>query len=180
MTITKEKKQGQIQALADLLTQQKAIIFVDIKGLDSQSFLDFRKKIRNEAGAVKVIKKTLAVRAFQERGYPIAKSNLIGQTALIFALDDSNKSLKASYNFAQNNERFKIITGFVDNRLIEREQLAALITSPPKEILLQQVVGNIKNPLSQLVFTLNQTMGKFIMVLQGVQNAKGKNQNFAF
>ena len=171
MAITKEKKQEKIKELLDLLANQTSIIFVDIKGLNCQALFDFRKKIKPESGCIKVIKKTLAIRAFQDKGYPITKNDLIGQTALVFNLKQSN-SLKLSYKFAQTSKHFKIINGFFDNRLINKEQIYLLATSPSKEIMLQQITGVITSPLSQLVFTLEQGIRKFIMVLLEIQKKK--------
>lgn len=175
MAITKEKKQEKIKELLNLLVNQPSMIFADIKGLDCQALFDFRKRLKSESGCIKVIKKTLAIRAFQDKGYPITKNDLIGQTALIFGLKQGN-SLKISYEFAQTNKHFKIINGFFDNRLINQKQIYLLATSPSKEVILQQINGIITSPLSQLVFALEQGIRKFMMILLEIQKKKKINE----
>ena len=163
MALTKEQKQKIIEGLKEKIQKQKAIIFVDFKGLETKDLIILRKELKKVDGELKVVKKTLLGVATKNLKITIKK--LKNQIALVLGYQDQISIAKILYNFSKENENLKILSGFLENETIEKEKIIELAKIPSREELLTKLVGVISSPLFKLTYILKENIKGLIIVL---------------
>ena len=167
MALSKVQKQKIIENLKEKIQKQKAIIFVDFKGLETKDLVILRKQLKETGGELKVVKKTLLGIAAKSLGVIIKK--LKGQIALVLGYQDQTSIAKILYNFSKENENLKILAGFLENQIIEKEKIIELAKIPSREELLAKLVGSIKAPMSELVNVLEGNIRNLIWALSAIK-----------
>jgi len=82
------------------------------------------------------------------------------QIALVFAEKESSAVAKVIYNFAKENEALKIVAGYIDASVLPASMVGRIATLPSKEVLLAQLCGTLKAPMSRLVGILAAIQAK--------------------
>lgn len=168
MALTKAQKQKIVEDLAQNLSRQKSLVFVDFKGLKVKDMAYLRKKIKEAGGLLKVAKKTLIKLASEKAGLTLDKK-LEGEVALVFAFEDPISSLRAAYQFSQSNRNLKILDGIFEGKFLERADIITLAQLPTREELLVSVVGNISAPISRLVNVLQGNLRNLVYLLSQIK-----------
>jgi len=171
MPITKKQKQEILQDLKEKIKEQKTIIFVDFKGLKVKDVFDFRRKLRKADSLFKVSKKTLFRIALKDldSALPDKIDKMEGQIGLIFGFKDEISAAKVAYNFAKTKENLKILGGFFEGKIIDKEMVAELAQIPGREELLGRLVGGIAAPITNFVCVLQGNIKGLICVLSAIK-----------
>ncbi|MDP2641164.1 MAG: 50S ribosomal protein L10 [Candidatus Yanofskybacteria bacterium] len=172
MPKTKAQKQELITALKEKLDVQNALIFVDYKGLPVQGLNTLRKQLKPAQGDLKVAKKTLLEKAFQEKKIPVQARSLEGQVGVVFALGDPMAAIKAVSLFAKTNEKLRILGGFMDTVIIDAAGMLHLAELPSKDQLRAQFVGTLAAPLSGFATVLQGNIKGLLVALNAIQEKK--------
>lgn len=167
MPKTKEQKATITKDLTDHFLRQKSAVFIDFRGLDNKAIVGIRGKIRNEALAYKVAKKTLLRRALKEAGLPELPA-LEGEIAAVFGFNDEVAPARILYGLAKKHDKLKILGGILENIFIGKDEVIALASLPSKQELLGRLVGVINAPVQNFVYVLNGNIGNFVRVLQAL------------
>ncbi|MDO8486187.1 MAG: 50S ribosomal protein L10 [Candidatus Staskawiczbacteria bacterium] len=171
MALVKEKKQKALKDLKENISKQKSVIFVDFSKVNSKDLFSLRKKLKEAGCALKVGKKTLIRIALGQSNISFwnkIKSNIPGQLALVFGIEDELSPAKISNQFSKTNENFKILGGIFENRFIEKEKVLALANLPSREELLGKIVGSIASPMSGFMNVLQGNIKGLVVVLSKI------------
>lgn len=160
MPQTKAQKQKIVEGLKDKMARQKAMVFVDVKGMKVKELSLLKKQLKAVNAQLQVVKKTLLGLVFKQAGFDMNPKEFPGQLALVFAFGDEIAPAGTLYKFGKTNRFLQIIGGYVEQRFRSAEEMTALAQLPSKQELLARAVGSIRAPLYG-----------FAMVLQG--NIKG-------
>ncbi len=172
MAKTKEQKKEIIKDLKEKLKQQKSIILVDYKGLDSVNLFKLRDELKESDCQLKVIKKTLLKQSLQDGVFKEKLDDIQGQIALIFGFQDEITPAKICYSYSKNHDNLNIIGGIVGEEFSEKEHIIQLAKLPSKEELLFRLVGSLKFPINGFVHSLKGNLSNFVMVLSEIQKVK--------
>lgn len=169
MAVTKEKKQDIVKKLKENIDKQKSMVFVSINGLKASALFNLREELKKSGCLLSIVKKTLMGIAFKENNIGADVKELRGQIGLIFGFKDEILPAKKTYEFSKNNENLKILGGFFNNKLQEREDIITLAKIPSKEELLAKVVGSIGSPLSGLANVLQGNIRNLVYLLSNIK-----------
>jgi large subunit ribosomal protein L10 len=171
MPITKKQKKEILEDLKEKIKKQKTIIFVDFKGLKVKDVFDFRKKLRKADSLLKVSKKTLFRIALKDLDSALSEKidKLEGQIGLIFGFKDEISAAKVAYNFSKEKENLKILGGFFEGKIIDKETVAELAKIPGREELLGRLVGTISAPITNFACVLQGNIKGLICVLSAIK-----------
>jgi len=169
MPLTKQQKEKALKDLKEKIAKQKAIIFVDFTGLKVKDMSNLRKKIRAVEAELKAAKKTLMKIAFKDSKIDIDTKKMPGELALVLGYKDEVLPAKLVWQFSQGNQNLKILGGFLDNKLVDREEIIALAKLPSREELLARLVGSIKAPVSNFVYALNYNLKGLLYLLTAIK-----------
>lgn len=156
MPLTKNQKQKILEDLTEKLKKQKALFFVDFTGLKVKDFSELRKKIKSLGDEIKVIKKTLMDVAFKKLKLNIEPRKMKGEIALVLAYKDEILPAKTIYQFSKENEKLKILAGFLNGKLLDSDKVIELAQLPSKEELIGKLIFVGKSSIS-MIYNILQT-----------------------
>ena len=166
MPFTREQKEEQIEQLTEQFRSSQVIIYSDYRGMTMPSLNTLRKALRPHHAQFHVVKNTLAEIALQRAEMPVPEDMLVGPTAASIITDDIAAAVRALTDFAATNREFTIKGGQAGQRMLTAQEIPALATLPSREVLLAQVMGGMKAPISGLVTVLGGTIRGLVTVLQ--------------
>ena len=78
-----------------------------------------------------------------------------GPTALAVSNDDAVAPAKVLAEFAKNNEKLELKSGFMDGAVMSLDEVKTLAATPNMETLIAKMMGSLNAPVSNLVRLLN-------------------------
>ncbi len=171
----KKEKELKVEEIYQKLSQSSSVIFTDFKGLTVAELSQLRAKLREVGAEYRIVKNTLALRAFQ-RYFPQGnvEEYLKGPTAFTYCYGDPFGILKILMDFSKNHEDLKLKGGIIDGELYNSKEIKELANLPPKEVLLAKLIGGINTPLTRLVFGLKWPINQLVWALETIKKEKEK------
>jgi len=166
------KKIETVEELNKKIGEAKGIFLADFIGLDVEQMTQLRKRLREESIEFKVIKNTLLRRALEGYPYSDFEQYLTGPNALAFSYDDPIKPAKVLNEFVKKYERPKLKASIVEGTVFDKAKTKELTTIPSKEVLIAKLLMILNSPVSNLVYTLQGIIGKFVFVLNAIKEKK--------
>lgn len=166
MAKSREEKKQILEKIEDCLEKQKAVYFIDFKGLPAHKLFQLRDEIKKCKGMVYVAKKKLLEIAFKNKSVSLKKEQLEGQTALVFSFEDEISPIKKVYELDKENEKPKILGGVFEGRIIGSEEAIWLAQLPTKQELQTKLVGCLESPLFNLNNILSQNLKGLLYLLK--------------
>lgn len=165
--MNRQQKENLVAFLRQEFTDAQASFLVDYKGLTVDKLHALRKELRKKNGTLKVTKARLMKRALNGiEGVDALSDYLHGQIGMIFASSDVAGTAKALHIFAQENDKLKLLAGFVDAHVLNAQNVVRIASLPSKEIMLAQLCGTMKAPLNNFVGILNMLIVRLLSVLK--------------
>lgn len=172
----KEEKKQKVEEIYQKLLQVNSVIFTDFKGLTVADLSQLRTKLREVGAEYRVVKNTLALRAFQKYlPNKNVEEYLRGPTAFTYCYGDPFGVLKILVDFSKDHENLKLKGGIVEGELYNQKEIKELANLPPKDILLSKLIGSINTPLTRLVFGLKWPINQLVWTLEAIKKEKEKN-----
>ena len=151
-----KQKQEEVKELAETMKKSSLILLTDYRGINVADVTELRKNLRNANGKYTVIKNNITRRALAESKIEGLDEFLVGPTAVITAEEDYLAPLKAVYEYAKNNEFYKIKGGVIEGKVVSAEELITLAKLPSREELLSKLAGSLLGTISKLAVALDQ------------------------
>lgn len=172
MPITREKKEKIVQNIQECVSESPSVVFVNFHGLSVSESTDLRGKLKGEGCHYKVAKKTLVKRALAGAGLEGEQPDLEGELALAWG-DDPVAPAREIHKFAKEFEgKLNILGGVFEGRYVGTDEVIALATIPPREVLYGQFVNVLNAPVSGFVSVLDNTIGSFVRALHEVAQSR--------
>ncbi|MBI4301835.1 MAG: 50S ribosomal protein L10 [Chloroflexi bacterium] len=163
-----EKKQIIAAELATKLAQCSIALATDYRGLSVAEITQLRRRLGAEGVEYRVVKNTLARLAATAAGKPGLVNLLDGPTAIALGYGDIIAPSRVIADYLRSTRKTMDIRGAViARRVLGSEEVSALATLPPREVLLSRVLGGIQSPLYSLANVLNANLRGLFTVLQG-------------
>lgn len=179
MPKTKAQKQTILNQLAENLAKQKAMVFVNYKGLKVKDMLALRDQLKQVGSKLVIAKKTLLQKAINERGLSAGRQGIgidlkgmEGQIGAIFAFEDSLAPMKAANTLAKSNENLKILGGYFENEIQSAASIVAIANLPSKDELLAKLVGTLAAPIAGFATVLQGNIKGLVIALNAIKDKK--------
>jgi len=131
-----------------------------------------RRQLKEMDASLLVVKNRLAKQVFKQLKKDDLGSVLKGITVISLGGADSLAVSKTLVKFAEKQENFEILAGYVDEQVLDSNSVKRLAAIPSREILLSQIVGGIKSPIQGFVNSLSGTIKKFVLVVDRISEAQ--------
>jgi large subunit ribosomal protein L10 len=162
-----EKKIQQIELIKTKLSECTIAISTDYRGLSVNDMTSLRRTLRDQGVEYRVVKVSLTYRAADEVSMPELKEIVQESTGIAFGYGDPVQVAKALDEFIRSNKVSLNIRGAIlDHKVLTADRVMALATLPPKDVLIAQLMGQMKSPISGLVIALNGVVTGLVTVLQ--------------
>lgn len=155
-----EIKQPIVDEIKNYITDAKAVVAVDYRGLTVEEDTKLRKQLR-EAGVVyKVYKNTLLKRAFEGTEFEALSKHLDGPTAVAIATEDATAPARILNDVAKTAPKLEFKAGVVDGTYYDEAGIKLIATIPSKEVLISKLLGSLQSPITNFARVLKQIAEK--------------------
>lgn len=144
-----EAKKAQVAEIVESLKSAATGVVVDYRGLSVEEDTKLRNDLRAAGVKYFVVKNTLLRLAANQVGLEELDSILHGPTALAVS-EDPVAPAKVISDFAKDNEKMEIKSGFMDGKVMTLDEIKTLAQTPSKETLIAKIMGSLNSPISGL------------------------------
>lgn len=150
-----EQKKAQVAEVVETLKAAQTGILVDYRGLTVEEDTKLRNNLRAAGVKYFVVKNTLLRRAAEEVGLTGLDEVLHGPTALAVSDEDAVAPAKVMADFAKENDKLEIKSGFMDGSVMTLDEVKVLAATPNRETLIAKMMGSLNAPISNLARLLS-------------------------
>jgi large subunit ribosomal protein L10 len=147
------------------------MVVAHYKGMTVAEMTEFRKRVREAGGSVKVAKNKLAGLALKNTGAEGVSSLLKGQTCFAYS-DDPVSAARVSVKYARENEKLVILGGAMGTTVMDVTAVKALADLPSLDELRAKLIGLVQAPATKIARVLKEPGGQLARILQA-KSAKG-------
>ena len=172
MALNLDDKKAIVAEVNETAAQALSLVIADARGVDVTDINALRAKARAENVQLRVVRNTLAKRAFAETDYACVEEVLVGPSLFAFSMEDPGAAARLFKDFAKENEEFEVKALSVSGQLLGKEQLDVLATLPTLHQALGMLASVTLAPVTKLVRTLNEIPTKTTRAVAAVRDAK--------
>lgn len=172
MALNLDDKKAIVAEVNETAAQALSLVIADARGVDVTNMNALRAKARAENVQLRVVRNTLAKRAFAETDYACVEEILVGPSLFAFSMEDPGAAARLLKDFAKENEEFEVKALSVSGQLLGKEQLDVLATLPTLHQALGMLASVTIAPVTKLVRTLNEIPTKTTRAVAAVRDAK--------
>ena len=172
MPIGLKEKQAIVAEVNETAQAALSAVMADYRGVSVDAMTKLRRSARESGVQVRVIRNTLAKRAFEGTDVECMNEALTGPCVMAFALEDPGASARLFKDFAKEQEAFEIKALSVGGKLLPAEQIDALAKLPTRDEALALLMAVMQAPVTKLVRTMNDIPGRVTRVVAAVRDQK--------
>ena len=172
MPLNLDDKKAIVAEVSETAGQALSLVIADARGVDVNDMNALRTKARAENVQLRVIRNTLAKRAFAETDYACVEDVLVGPSLFAFSMEDPGAAARLFKDFAKANDSFEVKALSVSGQLLGKEQIDVLANLPTLEQALGMLASVTLAPVTKLVRTLNEVPTKVTRVVAAVKTQK--------
>lgn len=159
----RSEKEQLVSSLRHDLAEASLVIVTQQVGLTVDQSSDLRRQMREAGAHYKVAKNTLARLAVAGTDNEPMISLFSGPTALAYSKDPV-AAAKVSIGFANNNDKFKVVGGSLDGRLLSAKDVEMLSKLPSLDQLRAKLLGILSTPATRVAGVLQAPAGQLARV----------------
>ncbi len=169
----RQQKQELVDQLHKSFSESQASFLVQYQSLTVAQMLQLRRNVRQTGGLLKVAKMRLVKRALDGvKCAQMLEPYCKGQLGVVFAFEEPPAVAKALYDFSKENEALKLIAGCLESQLLDVDAVIKIASLPSKKVLMAQLAGTIKSPITGFASVLRLLVQRLLFVLKEIENKK--------
>lgn len=172
MPLNLSEKQTVVAELAEVAASAYSAIAAEYRGLSAGEMDQLRAQAREAGVYVRVVKNTLARRAFADTSFACMQDALTGPLILAFGQQDPGSAARVAEAFAKTHDKFQVKLISVGGQLLEPSQLGAVAKMPTYDEAISQLMALMKAPVQKLASTLNEVPSKLVRTIAAIRDAK--------
>lgn len=141
------------------------MVVAHYKGMTVAEMTEFRRRIKEAGGSVKVAKNKLAQLALKDTKSAGMSPLLKGQTCIAYS-EDPVSAARVSVKYAKDNEKLVILGGAMGNTVMDINGVKALAELPSLDELRAKLVGLLQAPATKIARILKEPGGQLARVIQ--------------
>lgn len=166
-----DKKQI-VAEVNETATNALSLVIADARGVNVTEMTTLRKLARENSVHLRVIRNTLARRAFIKTEFDCVSEVLVGPSLFAFSMDDPGAAARLFKDFAKQNENFEVKALSVSGRLLDASQIDALAKLPTREQALAMLAAVMIAPVTKLTRTFNDIPSRLVRATAAVRDQK--------
>lgn len=176
------EKQQVIDQLTTRLASAETLIVADYRGLTNKQLDQLRDELYKHGAKFSVAKNTLARRAAEAAGAEAVLALLEGPTAIAFVESggDAVAVAKALEAASRTTKILAIRGGVLQGKVIGEEEVKALATLPPADVLRAEALGAMVAPLTGFLALVNAPLSDLIGLIDArIEQLEGQGDTSA-
>ena len=164
------RKRALVSTLNEEWKDSGVIVVAHYKGMTVAQMTDFRKRMKEAGGSVKVAKNKLAKLALKDTEVETISDLLKGQTCVAYS-DDPVSAARVSVKYAKENDKLIILGGAMGKVRLDSAGVKALADLPSLDELRAKLIGLLQAPATKIARVLKEPGAMLARVVQA-QGAK--------
>lgn len=169
--MSKSKKQEFVAELESVYQASSSVIVTHYHGLTVSKINELRKKLRGNGANLKVVKNTLSKIALKSNEKNGISDFFTGPSAIAYS-EDPVTAAKLVVEFANANEKLKIIGGIIDQQVLDVEGVKLIAKLPSLNELRGKIVGVLQAPAAKVVGVLQAPASQLARVISAYSEKK--------
>jgi large subunit ribosomal protein L10 len=166
------QKESIVAEVAEVARTAYSAVGAEYRGLSVADMTELRVEARKAGVYVRVVKNTLARRAFADTDFACMQDALTGPLVLAFGREDPGSAARVVEAFAKKHDKFQVRLIAVSGQLLPPTELDKLAKMPTYDEAISQLMAVMKAPVQKLAATINEVPGKLVRTLAAVRDAK--------
>ena len=172
MALSFSEKEAIVADVAEVAASALSAVAAEYHGLTSEQMTSLRAEARKGGVYLRVVKNTLAKRAFEGTDYSCMNEALTGPLVLAFSQEDPGSAARVIKAFAKDNDKLVVKALSVGGQLLEAGDLERLASLPTKDQAISMLMSVMQAPITKLARTVNEVPGKLVRTVAAVRDAK--------
>jgi large subunit ribosomal protein L10 len=173
-----------LESAKDIINNSSIIIFTRYQkeniSLKATDLVKYNLDIEEIGGDIKLIRNSILKIALEETNLKDIAPKMRGALIINYTKKDPislAKKLNEIISYFKKEKNIKedipeIAFGILNGKLISAEEVKKLASLPPKEVLLAQLLGTMKAPITNFAIVLKNVLNKLVWVLNAVKEKK--------
>ena len=172
MALGLEDKKAIIAEVNETAGQSLSAVMADYRGVSVVDLTGLRNRAREEGVLVRVVRNTLARRAFEGTDFECMNEALLGPNIIAFSVEDPGAGARVFKDFAKANDTFEIKALCVGGKLLEASQIDVLAKLPTRDQAISMLMSVMLAPITKLARTFNEVPTKVTRAVAAVRDQK--------
>lgn len=172
MALNIEEKKAIVANVNETAANALSLVIADARGVNVSDVTTLRKQAREAQVELRIIKNSLARRAFEGTEFACVEELLVGPSLFGFSMEDPGAAARLFKDFAKENDNFEVKGLAVSGQMLGKEQLDVLASLPTREQALGQLASVLIAPVTKLVRTFNEVPSKVTRAVAAVRDQK--------
>lgn len=167
------QKEKLVTALQDAFANTACLVVTHQTGMTVAEATDLRRQMRAGGASFKVTKNRLARRALAGTKFEQISPMFTGPTAIAYSRDPV-AAAKIAVEFANRNEKLRIVGGSLGDRQLDANGVKSLATLPSLDQLRGKLVGLLSSPAARVAAVLQAPGAQLARVLDAYAKKAGQ------
>lgn len=172
MALNFEQKKAIVSEVAEVADKAFSAIAAEYRGLSVDEMTDLRAQARNAGVYLRVVKNSLARRAFEGTEFECMSEGLTGPLVLAFSQEDPGSAARVINDFAKDHEKLEVKLVSIGGQLLEPGEIKTLAKLPTYDQAISMLMAVMKAPVEKLARTMNEVPGKLVRTVAAIKDAK--------
>jgi large subunit ribosomal protein L10 len=150
MPLNLEDKKVLVAEVTEVAKTALSVVAAEYRGLTVTQMTDLRAKARASGVFMRVVKNTLARKAFAGTAFEPVGPKLKGPLILAFSKDDPGAAARVVKAFSKDNEKLVATLVSLGGEVLSAKDLDKVATLPTKDQARAQLLGLLTSPAQQL------------------------------
>ncbi len=172
MALNLDQKKAVVAEVAEVAAVAHSAIAAEYIGLSVEDMTALRVKAREHNVYLRVVKNTLARRAFEGTEFECMSDAMVGPLVLAFSQEDPGAAARVISEFAKENDKLVVKLVSIGGKLLDAGDIKRLADMPTKDQAISMLMSVMNAPVEKLVRTLNEVPTKLVRVVAAVRDQK--------
>jgi len=166
--VDRAQKEKVVEELGHIFTDSGVVVVSHYAGLTVAEMQDYRRRMREAGGVVRVAKNRLAKIALEGTRCEAMSGLLTGMTVFAYS-EDPVAAAKATEDFAKSNDKLVVLGGSMGENLLDPAGVKAVAALPSREELIASVVSCIGTPASDIACAIGAPASNMASIISTIE-----------
>jgi len=167
-----EQKKAVVAEVSEIASTALSVVAAEYRGLTVEELTELRVKSREAGVQIRVVKNSLARRAFDETGFACMNDTLVGPMILGFSQEDPGGAARIMKAFSKEHDKLIVRSLSLGDTVLDASQLDKVASLPTRDQAISMLMSVMKAPVEKFVRTLAEPHAKLVRTVAAVRDAK--------
>lgn len=170
--LTLEDKKALVAEVSAVAAKAHSAVVAEYRGLTAGELSELRGKAHKGGTYLRVVKNTLAKRAFKGTEFECLEQALKGPLILGLSLEDPGAAARVMRDFAKQHDKLAVKAISVSGKMLPGSELEKLASLPTRDQARSMLMGVMQAPIVKLARIFNEVPTKVTRAVAAVRDQK--------